>query len=134
MNPDDSLLRRRYWPTLGWQDYYMGGMRDHFHFHRDIVANASRIVHHIRQRCDNVFSHIVVLSSLFPSPYRTTLPFCSRCGNDAVPAVRKPRRSVLYVLWPRMHRYGMGGFNALHDRTDDFKDQFPHYYVRFPFL
>lgn len=33
-----------------------------------------------------------------------------------------------------MHRYGMGGFNALHDRTDDFKDQFPHYYVRFTFL
>ncbi len=28
----------------------------------------------------------------------------------------------------------MGGFNALHDRTDDFKDQFPHYYVRFTFL
>lgn len=42
---------RRFWPTQGWQDYYMAGMRDHFHFHHDIVANASRIVHHLHKRC-----------------------------------------------------------------------------------
>ena len=29
----------------------MAGMRDHFHFHHDIVANASRLVHHLHKRC-----------------------------------------------------------------------------------
>lgn len=64
-----------FWPTQGWQDYYMAGMRDHFHFHHDIVANASRIVHHLHKR------------------------------------------------------FGVEGFNCLHDRVDDFKAQFPHYFI-----
>mmetsp|Transcript_16668 Transcript_16668/g.49845 ORF Transcript_16668/g.49845 Transcript_16668/m.49845 type:complete len:554 (-) Transcript_16668:1366-3027(-) len=38
-----------YFPSDAWQDYYYAGLRDHFHFHHDIFANASRVIHHVRQ-------------------------------------------------------------------------------------
>ncbi len=40
----------RYWPTQGWQDFMYAGLRDHFHYHRDIVANASRLAHHLHRK------------------------------------------------------------------------------------
>lgn len=37
-----------------------------------------------------------------------------------------PSRPVSLIA----NRYGVEGFNCLHDRVDDFKAQFPHYFVR----
>ena len=44
------LLYCRFFPSQAWQDYYYAGLRDHFHYHRDIIANASKIVHYLHSR------------------------------------------------------------------------------------
>ena len=42
---------RRFFPSQAWQDFYYAGLRDGFHYHRDIIANASKIVHAIHTQC-----------------------------------------------------------------------------------
>mmetsp|Transcript_20291 Transcript_20291/g.61131 ORF Transcript_20291/g.61131 Transcript_20291/m.61131 type:complete len:543 (+) Transcript_20291:2432-4060(+) len=47
-----------YFPTQGWQDYYYAQMRDHFHYRRDLVHNASEVVYHLRKKFGKHFNAV----------------------------------------------------------------------------
>lgn len=39
-----------YFPSQAWQDFYYAQLRDHFHYRRDLIYNASVVVHSLKKR------------------------------------------------------------------------------------